>query len=414
MSLISSKAKRNLVVGAGFSGAVMAERLASVLCEDVLVIDRASNLAGISYDYRESGINIHKFGTHIFHTNHEFIWRYLNRFSKFDICAHRVSAYAEGQFINIPFNLNSLYKLFPKTMAGRIETKLVKKYGLNSRVPFFEFKTKFFWDKDLDFLASYVYQNIFQNLYKKLKGVSFDALNAFIKDKISVFITKDDRFYKSKYQGVPSFGYTKLIENILNHKNIRLLLNTDFKTVDIESFDRVFYTGSIDEFFNFKYGMLNYRSAVFEIEELNLKQYQDTGVVCYPNDYDFIKIHEFKHYETPHSPRSEVMRGALNVHREPDCAKTIIAKEYLTDFTPGKNERLYPVLDERNLKIFNKYKDEAKRAGNVYFFGRLGDFKYYSMDSAVKRALELFDSIKFREAIDFCKEQKPQMTANRP
>lgn len=383
------RAKKNLVVGAGFSGAVMAERLASVLGEDVLVIDKNNYLGGTAFDYKENGINISKFGSHIFHTNYDFIWKYLNRFSKFNTYVHKVTAFVDGNFLNIPFNLNSIYQIFSPVLAKRLENKLINKYGYNVKIPVADFKTKpFIWDRDLDFLASYIYKNVFTGQYEKQIGGSKDILKFFEASKISVFTSKDDRFYQSRYQGIPKDGYTKLIENILNHKNIRVLTGTDFKTVDTESFDRVFYTGSIDEFFDYKYGTLGYRSGNFEFEEINTEKYQNTGVVNYPNDYDFIKIHEFKHYSIEKTKN------------------TIIAKEYPADYISGKNEKLYPILNDRNLKVLKQYKVESKKLGNVYFLGRLGDFKYYSMDSAIKRALELFDSVKFNSAIEYSKQQR--------
>ncbi len=410
MSSVSSKTKKNLVVGAGLTGAVIAERLASVLGEDVLVIDKNHWLAGVAADYKECGINVQKFGSHIFHTNHEFIWKYLNRFSKFNTCSYKVLAYVDGQYLNIPFNLNSVAAAFPKTLCEKLEKKLVKKYGYGARVPLADFKSKtFFWDKDLDFLASYVYQKVFINQYEKRMGMMNDAMLSCALKKAFVSISKDNRFYKDKYQGVPVLGYTKLIENILNHKNIRVLLNTDFKTVDIEGFDRVFYTGSIDEFFDFKYGTLGYRSAHFEFEEYETEFFQNAGVVNYPNDYDFIKIHEFKRCCSPFVSRAK-FGTACSISSN---KKTIIAKEYPADFKQGKNERLYPVQDNRSLKMLNLYKAEAKKLNNVYFLGRLGDFKYYSMDGAIKRALELFDSIKFKAAVEFCREQAPNVSSGR-
>ena len=160
------RAKKNLVVGAGFSGAVMAERLASVLGEDVLVIDKNNHLGGVSFDYKEGGINVSKFGSHIFHTNYDFIWKYLNRFSKFNTYIHKVSAFVDGNFLNIPFNLNSIYQIFPPALAKRLENKLLNKYGYNAKIPVVDFKTKsFIWDRDLDFLASYIYENIFTGQY---------------------------------------------------------------------------------------------------------------------------------------------------------------------------------------------------------------------------------------------------------
>lgn len=407
LSSVLKKTKKNLVVGTGFAGAVMAERLASVLGEYVLIIDKNCYFGGIASDYKENGTNVHKFGSHVFHTNYEFIWKYLNRFSKFDICVHEPLVYVDGQLLNIPFNLNSISAAFPKTLSEKLERKLLKKYGYGAAIPLSEFKNKFFfWDYDLDFLANYIYQKIFINQYEKRMGnLYYEPFNRALQ-KTLVSISNDNRLYKDKYQGIPAVGCTKLVENILNHKNIKILLDTDFKTVDTESFDRVFYTGSIDEFFNFKYGILGYRSANFEFEEYETDFFQKSGVVNYPNNYDFIKIYEFKHY-----------LSSFSDGRNPCCEmlkpqKTIIAKEYPTDFIQGKNERLYPILNDKNIKMLNLYKKEAKKLNNVYFFGRLGDYKYYSMDSAIKRALEVFDSIKFKSALEFCKEQNRNMLSN--
>lgn len=376
--------KKNLVIGAGFSGAVMAQKLANTLNEDVLVIDKNSHLAGLCYDYDDKGINVHKSGLHAFHTNYEYIWKYLNKFSKFNTYMHKNGASIDGIDVTLPFNLNTIDKIFPKMLAGKLEYKLINKYQYGTKIPIIDFKRKVFWDKDFDFLANYIYQNTFFNqAQKQWNSRSLEDLVS----KIFVFISRDDRYYQDKFQGVPECGYTKLIENILNHKNIKILTSTDYKDIDTDGFDRIFYTGSIDEFFNYKYGVLEYRSAYFDFINIGKEFYQRCGVVNYPNNYDFTKIYEFKHC------------------CDKKCNNTIIAKEYVNDFILGENERTYPVLNEKNLKIYRKYKNEAKKLNNIYFLGRLGDFKNYDMDRAIKRAFELFDAIKFREytdnAIDF-------------
>jgi len=376
-----SKKKKNLVVGAGFSGAVIAERLANILDEDVLVIDKNPYLGGKCFDYKDkNGITVHKFGSHIFHTNYEYIWKYLNKFSKFTPYMHKETALVEGNEVPLPFNLNSIQKVFPNKTAQRLEEKLIKKYGWGESVNIFDIKVKpFFWDKDLDFLANYVYENVFIHFADKKWGAKIPKIDTEIK------ISRDDRKFSDKYQGTPIFGYTKLIENILNHKNIKILPEVDFKNIDTSGFDRIFYTGSIDEFFDYKYGILQYKSAYFETTEINKEFYQKTGVVNYPNNYDFIKIHEFKHY---------------------GCNKTdstIISKEYVTDFSidakTRKNDRFYPVLSDKNLKILKLYKIEARNFKDVYFLGRLGDFKDYTMDNAIKRALEVFETIRLNDIL---------------
>lgn len=373
------KKKKNLVVGCGLSGAILAERLASVLEEDVLIVDKNPYLGGMISDYEDNGIFLNKFGSHIFHTNFEYVFKYLNKFSSLIPYIHSESALVEGNFINLPFNLNSIYKVFPKNLASRLENKLIKKYGWGEKISILDIKTKpFFWDKDLDFLSSYVYENIFIHYANK----KWDIRDLDV-SKVFIHINRDDRAFDDKYQGFFKDGYTKLIENILNHKNIKILLDVDFKNIDTTGFDRIFYTGSIDEFFDYKFGMLQYRNAHFEIDEIETEFYQKTGVVKYPNNYDFIKIHEFKHYS--------------NVNNN----KTIIAKEYVDDYLQNNdNQRVYPVLNKRNIEIFKQYKIEAKKFKDVHFLGRLGDFKDYSMDMAAKRALEVFEAVRLKYLLE--------------
>lgn len=375
--------KKNLVVGAGFAGAVIAQKLAEILNDDVLVIDKNSYLGGISSDYKDkNGITVHKFGSHIFHTNYDYIWKYLNRFSKFETFPFTPYIAIDGLTVPAKLNLNTINELFPHTLAKRIEKKLINKYNYDTNIPILDFKTKpFIWDNDLDFLANYIYQKIFIPINEKQWNTRPYDINPLALSKINIHINKDNRQFRDKYQGVPGNGYSKLIENMLNHKNIKILTSTNFQNINIDGFDRIFYTGSIDEFFNYKYGKLGYRSARFEIEEIDTKYYQNSGMISYPLDYDYIKIHEYKHYS----------------HIK--TAKTTIAKEYITDFTLGENERLYPIINDKNLKAYKCYKNEAKKLKNIYFLGRLGDFKDYSIDKAIKRSLELFDAIQFKNSI---------------
>lgn len=373
------KKKKNLIAGCGLSGAVLAERLASISDEDVLIVDKNSHLGGMVFDYNDDEILVSKFGLHIFHTNFEYVFKYLNRFSNFIPHIHFETAFVEGKFINTPFNLNSICDVFPKNLALRLQDKLVKKYGWGKKVSVFDIKTKpLFWDKDLDFLASYIYENLYVHYAgKKWDRGDFDTSCAFVQTD------RDNRVFKDKYQGVFEGGYAKLIENILNHKNIKILLDVDFKNIDTTGFDRIFYTGSIDEFFDYKFGALQYRSARFEISHLDVEYYQKTGVVRYPNNFDFIKVHEFKHY--------------LNKKTN----KTVIAGEYVEDFVPNSDkQRFYPILNKKNIEIFKRYKTEAKALKDVYFLGRLGDFKNYSMDCAIKRALEVFEGVRLKGVLD--------------
>ena len=366
---------RNLVVGCGISGAVIAR----ILAEDgqnVLIIDKKEHIAGNIYDYKdENGICIHKYGSHIFHTNNEKVWKFLNKFSSFNTYMHKVIAIIDGIETTIPFNFNTLYDVFPQTMAKRLEEKLLEKFEYNTKVPILEFQKQD--DKDLKFLSEYVYEKVFLHYTSKQWGKNPNEIDSAVTARVPVYISKDNRYFQDKYQGIPLGGYTKMIENILAHPNIKVALNTDYNSFikhTNNDFEKVFSTISIDEFFNYKYGELPYRSVNFKFETHNCEFYQNNSVVNYPCNYDFTRIHEYKYY--------------LNDKSE----KTVIAKEYSENFINGKNERYYPIVNDNNLALYEKYKKEIPE--NTYFLGRLGDYKYYDMDKAVERAIHLYEGIK--------------------
>lgn len=346
----------NLVVGAGFSGAVIAERLANVLGERVIIIDKNNYLGGIAYDYRDkNGILINKNGAHIFHTDSEKVWDYVTGIGDFNTYMHRATAVVDGIEVSFPLNLDSLYKLFPQNLAGRLEHQLLSLFDYNSSVSVNEL-TKVCVD-ELSFLAEYIGRK-FQN-----------------KDEQYIFIGKDSRYFRERFQGVPKKGYSNLIENILKNHNIEICLNTDYKYMIARDFKRIFYTGSIDEFFNYKFGMLPYRSLKFKFEEYNTDFYQKNATTYYPDSYDFTKIHEYKHFRSEKS------------------SATLISKEYPQEYVYGENERCYPVLNEENLELYNEYLKCSKDYTDIYFLGRLGEYKDYSMAGAVLNALNLFENL---------------------
>lgn len=365
--------KKNLVVGAGFSGAVIANLLATCLGENVVVIDRKNHIAGNCYDYRDkNGIMIHKYGSHIFHTNNEDVWNFVRQFSEFNNYQHKVIANIDGVETNIPFNLNTLYDVFIKNIAERIENKLLKEFEYGSKIPILEFLNQD--DEDLKLLANFVYEKIFLGYTEKQWGVSPKEIDGAVTARVPVYISRDDRYFQDKYQGIPSDGYTKLVENMLDNSLIEIHLNVDYKAFR-GNFDRVFYTGAIDEFFNYEYGQLPYRSVNFRFEEYDKEFYQSNSVVNYPCTEDFTRIHEYKYYLNDKSP------------------KTVIVKEFSEDFVLGKNDRYYPVLKSENMKLHNKYLEKVKKIKDIYFLGRLGDYKYYDMDKAIARAFEVFEEV---------------------
>lgn len=366
---------RNLVVGSGFSGATIARLLADELGEEVLVIDKKPHIAGNCYDYRdENGIMIHKYGSHIFHTKSEKVWKFLKKFTDFNTYMHKVIGLLDGIETHIPFNLNTLYDVFPNSFASKLEEKLLDVFAINTKVPILEFQRQD--DDDLKFLANYVYEKIFLYYTTKQWGVSPKEVDGAVTARVPVYLSKDNRYFQDRFQGIPLEGYTKVVENMLGHKNIKVKLNTEFKDINSKEFDRIFYTGPIDEFFEYKYGQLPYRSVNFKFETYNKEHYQSNACVNYPCNYDFTRIHEYKYYLDDKSD------------------KTVIAKEYSEDFELGKNERYYPIPKPENEELYKKYLEDASKLSNVYFLGRLGDYKYYDMDKAILRAIELFEQIK--------------------
>ncbi len=367
----------NLVVGAGVSGASIARLIAEELNEEVLIIDKKDHIAGNCFDYKDkNGIMIHKYGSHIFHTSNEDVWNFVRKFTDFNQYMHKVIAVIDGIETTIPFNFNTLYDVFPKTLAKRLEKKLLKNFEYNKKIPILEFQNQN--DDDLKFLAQYVYEKVFLNYTKKQWGNDPSKVNSAVTARVPVYLSKDNRYFQDKYQGIPLKGYTAMVQNMLNHPNIKVELNKDFKYFKnaYNNYKRIFYTGSIDTYFNHQFGYLSYRSVNFTLEEHDCEFYQNNAVVNYPCNYDFTRIHEYKYYLNDKSP------------------KTVIAKEYSEFFEPSKNERYYPISNEKNAQIYQKYLDEAKKLQNVYFLGRLGDYKYYDMDKAILRAIELFKEIK--------------------
>ncbi len=369
--------KKILIVGCGFSGATLARCIAENTEYQVLIIDKKNHLAGNSYDYKdESGISIHKYGSHIFHTKHAKVWHFLRRFTDFNQYMHKVVALIDGIETTIPFNLKSLHSVFPASLAKKLEKKLLKSFAYNSKIPILEFQKQD--DADVQFLANYVYEKIFLHYTAKQWGLKPDELDHAVTGRVPVYISQDTRYFQDFYQGIPLQGYTKTIENMLDHASIELRLQCDFSSLNKENispYEHIFYTGSIDEYFAYSLGILPYRSLTFDLEKHEREFWQSNSVINYPNNYDFTRIHEYKYYLQEKSP----------------C--TIIAKEYSHPFEMGKNERFYPINSAENNALYTAYKEKAAELKNVHFLGRLGDYKYYNMDDAILRALNLFEEL---------------------
>ena len=367
---------KNLIVGCGLSGIVLAERIASQKNEEVLIIDRRDHIGGNIYDYKDNqtGITVHKYGPHVFHTDSKEVWDYLSKFTEWHRFMYRVKAVMDGIEVNIPFNLDSLRKVFPQSMADKLEIKLLEKFGFNKKVPILELRRSN--DKDLEFLAEYVYQKVFLGYTVKQWGVKPEDLDPSVSARVPVYISRDDRYFQDKYQAIPQDGYTTMVENILNHKLIKVELNTDFKQIRHEiEYERLFFCGAIDEYFDYELGQLPYRSLDIVFKTHAREYLQSAPQVNYPENYDYTRSVEYKYYLDEKSD------------------KTVVSYEYSCPYEEGKNERYYPIPDKENQDLYDRYAQKTKDLKNVWFLGRLGDYKYYNMDQCIARALELFKDI---------------------
>lgn len=372
-----------IVAGSGLAGVVMAEQIATKLDKKVLIIEKRNHIGGNCFDFKdENNILIHKYGPHLFHTNNKEVIDYLSNFTSWDIYNHEVLCFLDGKKVPIPFNLNTLYEVFPNSKAKILEDKLLQHYEYNSKIPILELKKS--TDKDLQFLSDFIYEKIFVNYTAKQWGMKPEDMDGAVTARVPIFIGRDNRYFNDSYQMLPSTGYTNMIQNMLNHKNIKLMLNTDFKEVcELKDKDfylfgskfegKVIYTGQIDELFDYKFGDLPYRSVQMKFETVEQEFYQEQATVNYPNNYDFTRITEFKHIHPTNTN------------------KTTILKEYPQEYIKDENTPYYPIFTQENQEKYNQYLEYSKEFNNLVLVGRLAEYKYYDMDDIVERALEVFE-----------------------
>jgi UDP-galactopyranose mutase len=362
-----------LIVGAGFTGAVLAERIATELDQSVLIIDRRSHIAGNAYDSFENGLLVHRYGPHIFHTNSERIWAYLSRFTAWRPYFHHVLGMVDGRQVPIPFNLNSILALFPPRMADRLCDTLITRYGFGKKVPILKLRTE--EDTDLRFLADYVYARVFEGYTLKQWGMRAEDLDPSVTGRVPVFVSRDDRYFQDRYQAMPREGYTALIGRLLDHPRITVELNAEHTDVlALRRHDRVVFTGPIDEFFDYAHGPLPYRSLRFEWRVEPQSFGLPVGTVNFPNEFDFTRVTDQRH-----------LSGDL-------AAAPLLITEYPGQYIRGVNDPYYPIPSDATSTILHRYlHDAAELDGRVFFAGRLGDYAYYNMDQACARALALFE-----------------------
>ncbi len=364
-----------VIIGAGISGATLAERYASV-GKSVLILEKRDHIGGNCYDYYNAdGILVSKYGAHLFHTNEAEVWKYVQRFSKWYFYEHRVLAKVDGQLVPIPVNITTVNTLFGLNIQNEDEmlqwldkNQVKNEHPQNGK------------EAALARVGEVLYEKMFRQYTKKQWDKYPEELDASVLNRIPVRSNFDDRYFGDKYQFLPKGGYTPLFEKMLTHPNITVLLKTDYFDVReiLKGYEKLFYTGPIDQFFDFKFSVdekLEYRSINFVHETHDIEFYQSNSVINYPNEEGFTRIVEYKHITHQKHP------------------KTTIVKEYTTD----KGEPFYPVPNARNQAIYNKYKKEADKLSNIYFVGRLANYKYFNMDQAFKNALDLFQDLYSQE-----------------
>ncbi|HEY0896576.1 MAG TPA: UDP-galactopyranose mutase [Sphingobacteriaceae bacterium] len=356
-----------LIVGAGFAGSVLAERLATVADKKVLLIDKRNHIAGNAYDYYdEAGVLVHKYGPHIFHTNSKDVFDYLSNFTEWRTYQHKVLASVDGQLVPIPINLNTINKLYGLNLSSED----VEDFFQARAEQLTEIRTS--EDVVVSKVGRELYEKFFRNYTRKQWDLDPSQLHASVTARVPTRTNKDDRYFTDTYQAMPLHGYTRMFERMLDHPNIKVMLNTDFKEIQDEiSHKKVIYTGPVDEYFDYRYGKLPYRSLEFKFETLDQEKFQETGTVNYPNDYAFTRITEFKY-----------LTGQ-------DHKKTTLVYE----FPKAEGDPYYPIPRAENAELYKKYQTLAEQLTNTFFVGRLATYKYYNMDQVVAQALSTFKKI---------------------
>lgn len=354
-----------LIVGAGLYGSIFAYEM-NKKGKKCLVIDKRNHIGGNIYCENIEGINVHKYGAHIFHTSNKEVWEYINQFCEFNNYINSPIANYKGEIYNLPFNMNTFNKLWgvvtPKEAKAKIEEQK-KEFSIS--------EPKNLEEQAISLIGKDIYKKLIKGYTEKQWGRKATELPAFIIKRLPVRFTYDNNYFNDRYQGIPIGGYAKIIEKMLN--GIEIKLNTNFFD-DREYFEniaeKIVFTGMIDEFYNYKFGKLEYRSLRFETEILDEENYQGNAVVNYTErEIPYTRIIEHKHFEFGKQE------------------KTVITKEYPSEWKEG-DEPYYPVNDEKNNKLYEKYRELAEKETNIIFGGRLGEYKYYDMDKVIEKVLE--------------------------
>lgn len=356
-----------LIVGAGFAGAVMAERLASQADKKVLIIDKRPHIGGNTYDYfDDAGILVHKYGPHIFHTNSREIFDYLGKFTAWRPYEHRVLASVDGRLVPLPINLDTINQLYGLNLSSaQVETFLAEQAEKKDRIITSE-------DAVVSKVGRELYNKFFKHYTKKQWDLDPSELDAAVAARIPTRYNRDDRYFIDTYQAMPLHGYTRMFEKMLSHPNIQIMLNADYKDIKkFVPFKEMIYTGPIDYYFDNCYGKLPYRSIEFVFDTADRERFQPTGTVNYPNEQAYTRITEFKW-----------LTGQQH-------AKTSVVYEY----PKADGDPYYPIPRPENAELYKRYQLLTSAISNVHFTGRLATYKYYNMDQVVGQSLTLYKKL---------------------
>ena len=356
-----------LVVGAGFAGAVIAERLAEEAGRKVLIVDKRPHIGGNAYDhYDDAGILVHRYGPHIFHTNSKDVFDYLSRFTEWRPYQHRVRAWVDGQLLPIPINLDTVNALYGLNLTSFQLDEFFKSVA----EPRSQVRTS--EDVIVSKVGRELYEKFFRNYTRKQWDLDPSELDAAVTARVPVRTNRDDRYFTDTYQAMPLHGYTRMFERMLTHPNIRIMLNTDYREIErVIPYREMVYTGPVDEFFGYRFGKLPYRSLEFRFETFERERFQDAPVVNYPNENPYTRCTEFKYLTGQEHPRTSVVY----------------------EYPRSEGDPYYPVPRPENAAMYRQYQALAEATPNVHFSGRLATYRYYNMDQVVAQSLTLFKKL---------------------
>ncbi len=356
-----------LIVGAGFAGSVLAERLAAGLSKRVLLVEKRRHIGGNAYDHKDAhGLLVHKYGPHIFHTNSTVVFDYLSRFTGWRQYQHWVKAFVNGRLVPIPINLDTVNELYGLSLTAQGMKSFLESIA-EERSPIRTAE-----DVVVSSVGRDLFEKFFRGYTRKQWGLDPSELDAQVTARIPVRFNRDRRYFTDAYQAMPIHGFTHLFENMLDHPNIEVMLDTDYRDVrDKMSYRHLIFTGPLDEFFDYRFGKLPYRSLEFRHETCDCPRFQDAPVVNYPNDYDYTRITEFKYLTGQEHPLTSIVY----------------------EYPKAEGDPYYPIPRPVNAALYRKYHELANSLPSVHFVGRLATYRYYNMDQVVAQALTLFSKI---------------------